>query len=170
MCDGITSMRYAPPGRTSDVTSWPIQRRCFSGSTRKPHTVSGLAAIAISRSITTCSAVLAMLAPFFLFRLALQRLQPLVPELLEEGLQLDEPLRTRAVEAPGAVASLAHEPRLLQHAQMLRDRRSRQVEVRRDLTGRQLRIGNESENRPPVRCGDGFQRSLHGGYLSSCLR
>src|ERR1041385_2291255 len=135
-------MRYAPPGHRATVPSWPIRRFCFSGSTRKSHTVSGLAAIVSSRSITTCSAVLAMLAPLLSFRLALERLEPLVPELFEEGPQLREPLGTGAVEAPGAVASLAHEPRLLQHGQVLRDRRPRQLEVRRDLARGQLRAGH----------------------------
>src|SRR5438067_9060738 len=103
----MTSMRYAPPGRGSEVTVCPIQRAAFSASTRNSQTVSGLAAIAISRSSETCSAVLSMSLPLLSFCLALECLQPLAPELVEEGLQLDEPPGARAIEAPGAVASLA---------------------------------------------------------------
>src|SRR5262245_1922655 len=158
----MISMRYAPPGRRSSVTSWPIHRFCFSGSTRKSHTVSGLAAIVSSRSITTCSAVFAMLAPLLSFRFALERLEPLVPELLEEGPQLHETFGTSPVEAPGAVASLIHEPRLLQHCQVLRDRRPRQLEMRRDLARGQLGAGHQPQDRAAVRRGDRLQRSLHG--------
>src|SRR5580765_6723557 len=97
----------------------PIQRVAFSGSTRKPHTVSGLAAIATSCSIETASVVLSMLLTLLSFCLAFERLESVAPELVEKGLQLDEPLRGSPVQAPGAFASLAHEPRLLQHAEML---------------------------------------------------
>src|SRR5262249_25337023 len=137
--------------------------------TRSSQIVSGLAAIVSSRSITTCSAVFCMLSPLFSFRLALERLEPFVPELLEERLQLGEPLGTGAVEAPGAVASLAHEPRLLQHAQMLRDRRPREFEVRRDLPRGELVIRDEPEDRPAMRRGDRFQRSLHGALFKQIL-
>src|SRR5215218_2362852 len=119
-----------PPGRASNEHSCPIQRVALSGSTRNSHTVSGLASIATSRSSETFSAVLSMLLPLLSFCLAFEGLETRAPELVEERLQLDEPLGTRAVQAPGAVASLAHEPRLLQHAQMLGNRRPRQVEVR----------------------------------------
>src|SRR5436305_1079753 len=45
----MTSTRYAPPGRRSNVAACPIHRTASSGSTSRLHTVSGLAAIAISR-------------------------------------------------------------------------------------------------------------------------
>src|SRR5207247_6424908 len=128
---------------------------------RNSQIVSGLAAIAISRSRETFSAVLSMLLPLLSLRFAFERLEPVAPELVEERLQLDEPFGTRAVQAPGAVASLAHEPRLLQHAQMLGDRRPRQVEVRRDRARGQLFVRDETKNRAPVRRGDRFQGGLH---------
>src|ERR1051325_9975184 len=150
----MTSFRYAPPGRASNDPGCPIQRATFSSSTRNSHTVSGLAAIVTSRSRDTFSVVLSMLSPLLSLRLAFERLQPIAPELVQERLQLREPFGSGSVQAPGAVASLAHEPRLLQHAQVLGDRRTRQREVRRDLARGQLLIRDESQNRAPVRRGD----------------
>src|SRR5262245_36694596 len=155
----MTSIRYVPPGCGSDSIVWPIQRTAFAGSTRSSQTVSGLAAMASSRSTFTCStgtcsAVAFMLSLLLSFRLLLERLQARVPEPVEERLQLGEPLGARAVQAPRAVASLAHEPRLLQHSEVLGDRRSRQLEVRRDLAGGKLRRRDEAQDRAAVRRGD----------------
>src|ERR1041385_7309776 len=118
--------------------------------------------MAISRSSETFSAVLSMALPLLSFGFAFERLEPLAPELVEKGLQLDETLGPRAVEAPGAVASLAHEPRLLQDAQVLGDRRPRQVEMLRDRAGRELVVGDEPQDRAAVRRGHGFARVLPG--------
>src|SRR5213078_359944 len=100
-------------------------------STRNSQTVSGLASIASSRS-TVVSVVVSTLL-LLLFCLALECAEALVPELL----QLGEPFRAGPVEPPCPVASLAHEPRLLEDGQMLRDRRPRYVEMRRDLARRE---------------------------------
>src|SRR5689334_10994656 len=108
----------------------PIQRMSFWGSTKNSQTVSGVASIAIVRSYTAVSVAASMLLPFLLLCLAFECLEPDVPEALEKVLQLDEPLRTRPVEASGAVASLAHEPRLLQDVQVLGDRGTCDLEVR----------------------------------------
>src|SRR6266699_7224638 len=105
----MTSIRYAPPGRGSNDAVMPHHAVVLSGSTRNSQTVSGLASIAIVRS-TAVSVLLAMLLPLLSFCLAFQRLQPFAPELVEEGPQLDEPLRTRAIETSRAVTSLIHEP------------------------------------------------------------
>ena len=51
--------------------------------------------------------------------LALQSVEPLVPESVEERLQLGEPLRSRPVQALRAVPPLAHQPGLLENAQVL---------------------------------------------------
>src|SRR3989442_15446764 len=111
-----------------------------------------------------------MLLSLLLFRFAFECLEPDVPELLEEVLELGEPFGTRPVKAPGAVASLAHEPRLLQDVQMLGDRRPRHVEVGRDLAGAELVVADEGQDlAPPGRC-DRFECGLHGGYLSRSLR
>jgi len=53
---------------------------------------------------------------------------------------------------------------------MLGDRRSRDVEVRRDLPGAELAITDERENLPPPGRGDCFQGGFHDGYVSIFLR
>src|SRR3954469_6158749 len=111
-----------------------------------------------------------MLLSLLLFRLAFECLEPDVPELLQEVLELDEPFGTCPIEAPGAVASLAHEPRLLQDVQMLGDRGPGHVEVRRDLARAQLVVADERQNGAPPWRGDGFQGGLHERYLSIRLR
>jgi DNA-binding CsgD family transcriptional regulator/tetratricopeptide (TPR) repeat protein len=93
-----------------------------------------------------------------------------VPELLEEVLELGKPFGTCSVQAPRAVASLAHEPRLLQDVQVLGDRRPRDVEVGRDLPGAELVVAHERENLPPPGRGNRFECSLHDCYVSTFLR
>src|SRR5262245_49864430 len=141
----------------------PIQRRTFCGSTKNSQTVSGLASIAIVRSYTAVSVIASMLLLLLLLCFAFERFEPDIPEAVEEVPQLDEPFGTCPVEAPGAVASLAHEARLLQDVQVLRDRRPRDLEVRRDLAGAELVLPDEAQDRAPPRLGDGFECSLHGG-------
>src|SRR5204862_179286 len=145
-----------PPGCGSSSASMPIQRMTFCGSTRKSQTVSGLASIAIVRSYTAVSVTASMLLPFLLLCLAFECLEPDVPEALEEVPYLHEPFGTCPVEAPGAVASLAHEPRLLQDVQVLGDRRPRDLEVRRDLAGAELSVADEAQDRAPSRLCDRF--------------
>src|SRR4051812_3484527 len=118
----MTPTRYSPPGRASSAAASPIQSTAFSGSTRNCHTVSGLAAIVSSRS-TDISVVVSMLPSLLSFRFPLERLEPGVPEAFEERLEVLEALGPRPVQAPRSVAPLAHEPRLLQDGQVLRDRR-----------------------------------------------
>ena len=103
------------------------------------------------------------------FGLAFERLEPRVPELLEERPQLGEPLGTGTVQAPRAVASFVHEPGLLQHRQMLRDRWTCDVEVRRDLTRGELVVANEPQDRPAARRRNRFQRGLHGEICKQIL-
>src|SRR5712691_1062941 len=159
-----------PPGRGSRSAFIPFQRVSFSGSTKNSQTVSGLAAIEIVRSIEVVSVVASMLLPLLLFCFAFECLEPDVPELLEEVLELGEPFGTCSVQAPRAVASLAHEPRLLQNVQVLGDRGPRDVEVRRDLPGAELVVADERENLPPPGRGDCFECGLHGSYVSIFLR
>src|SRR2546429_4596985 len=148
----------------------PFQRTSLSGSTKNSQTVSGLAASEIVRSIEVVSVVASMLLQLLLLRFAFECFEPHVPELLEEVLELGEPFGTYPVQAPRAVPSLTHEPRLLQDVQVLGDRRPRDVEVRRDLAGAQLVVTDERENLTAPGRGDCFQRSLHRSYLSRSLR
>src|SRR6476661_4832753 len=111
-----------------------------------------------------------MLFAFLLFCFAFECLEPDIPELLEEVLELGKPFGTYSVQAPRAVASLAHEPRLLQDVQVLGDRGPRDVEVGCDLAGAQLAVADEGEDLPPPRRGDGFECGLHEPYVSISLR
>ena len=147
----------------------PFQRVSFSGSMKNSQTVSGLAAIEIVRSTEIVSVVASMLLSLLLFRFAFQSLEPDVPELLEEVLELCEPFGTCPIQASRAVASLAHEPSLLQDVQVLGDRRPRHVEVGCDLTGAQLVVTDECEDLPPPRGGDGFECGLHGSLCKQIL-
>jgi hypothetical protein len=104
-----------------------------------------------------------MLLPLLLLRFAFECLEPDVPELLEEVLELGQPFGACSVQASRAVASLAHEPRLLQDGEVLGDRRPRDVEVRRDLARGELLVAHESQDPAPRRRGDRPECSLHGG-------
>src|ERR671925_1433426 len=157
----MTPTRYSPPGRASSEAVSPIQRVAFSGSTRNCQTVSGLAAIAISRSTVVVSVVASMLLCLLSFCLGLEDVEALRPELLQKRLQLGEPLGPRPVEALRAVASLAHEARLLQDGQVLRDRRPRHVEVAGDLTGGELAVADERQDLAPSRRCDRLERGLN---------
>src|SRR3989442_1877192 len=148
----------------------PFQRVSFSGSMKNSQTVSGLAAIEIVRSTEIVSVVASMLLSLLLFRFAFQCLEPDVPELLQEVLELGEPFGTCSVQAPRAVPSLAHEPRLLQNVQVLGDRGPRDVEVRCDLPGAELVVADERENLPPPGRGDCLECGLHVSYVSRFLR
>src|SRR6266568_9381010 len=111
-----------------------------------------------------------MFLSLLLLRFAFEGFQADLPELLEEVLELGEPLGTCPVQASGAVASLAHEPRLLQDVQVLGDRRSAHVEMRRDLAGAELVVADEGQDLAAPGSGDGFQRGLHSAYVSRVLR
>jgi hypothetical protein len=102
----------------------------LSGSTRNCQTVSGVAAITISRSTEVVSVVVSMLRPLLAFRLAFECFEPVIPELLEQRLERGKPLRSRAIEALGALPAYGDEPRLSQHLQMLGDGLLADVEVR----------------------------------------
>src|SRR5207249_8589051 len=92
------------------------------------------------------------------FGFALECLEPLVPERLEEGLELRQSLRPGPVEPLRAVPSLGHQTRLLQDAQVLRDRGPRDVELRCDLPRRELAVADERQDLPPPRRCDRLQR------------
>src|SRR5205809_70529 len=93
-----------------------------------------------------------MLRPLLSLCFAFECFEPVVPELLEERHQLDETFRSRLVQPLGAVASLAHQPRLLEDVQVLGDGRPGDVEVRRDLTRGELRAAYSCQV-PPVSTG-----------------
>src|SRR4051812_38480054 len=58
--------------------------------------------------------------------------EAVVPELFEKSAQLLEPFRTGAIEPPRAIPPHGHEPRVFEHAQVLRDGRAGDGEVAGD--------------------------------------
>src|SRR5262245_53946361 len=107
-----------PPECGSKSMSIPIQRFAFSGSTRKSQTVSGLASIVSVRSYATVSVAAFILLSLLLLRFAFECVEPGVPEPLEELPELQQPFGPCPIQPACAVASLVHEPRLLQDVQM----------------------------------------------------
>src|SRR5436190_4640541 len=168
MCPGITSTRNGPPGRASKSSAVPHQDDCSAGSTSSFHTVSGRAAIVSSRSTVNVSVALSIL-PLLSFGIVLQRVEPLAPESVEERLQVGEPLRARTVEASRAVPTLVHETRLLQNAEVLRDRRPRDVELRGDLPRGELPLADELEDPAAAGLGDCTQCSFHRALFKRLL-
>src|SRR5262245_26974198 len=79
-----------------------------------------------------------MAPPFPSLGFAFERGQLLVPELLEELLQLGERLGARAVEPASSLPPFAHEACLLEHREVLRDGGLRDIEMPGDLARRQL--------------------------------
>jgi hypothetical protein len=94
----------------------------------------------------------------FLLGRALEQLQALVPELLEEWTHLGKSLRPRVVEAFGSLAALGDEAGLLQDTQMLGDCLPRDLEMRGNDPGRELAVQHETEDRPAPRLLDGIDR------------
>src|SRR5207237_8187180 len=97
--------------------------------------LSGLAATRTScstrPSVLLCSAAISLGARLLLGDL-LQPLQLGRQDLGEKVVQLREPLRPHAQNPLRALAALAHQPHVLEHLQVLRDRRLRDREMRRD--------------------------------------
>src|SRR5687768_4480319 len=145
----------SPPARGSSWASFPFQRTYSLGSVSSRKTVSGRAAMVMTRSIAFVSTVTTRPPLFFLLRRLFQEAQALVPVGLQIRAQLGDALGPRPVEALCAIPSLAQETRLLQHAQVLRDRRPGDREVARDLPRGQLGGPDQAEDLASVRFGDG---------------
>src|SRR5436305_4516334 len=146
------SIRQTPPGRGSSVASIPIQRTIFTGSVKYSNTASGGAATRTSCSTTLVSARASATAapPLVLLDDLLEAREAPWQHVGEEAVKVIEALRAHAVEAAGAVAPLAHEPGLLQHLQMLGDRRLRDLEARGDVTRAQLAAGQQPKDLAPL--------------------
>src|SRR5437899_3359299 len=98
---------------------------------------------------------------FFLLRRLLQQAQVLVPIRLKVGPQLRDALRPRPIQAPRPVPSLTHQARLLQHAKVLRDRRTSHLEMAGDLARGELRRPHQAQDLAPAWLGDGADRGFH---------
>ena len=108
-------------GRGSMSATVPNHSRCLVLSVRNGQMVSGVASITISRTSSAIGGLLLLLCG--LGRVA-QPFEAAGPVVIEEVAELAHLVLTRLVQAPGVVASLAHEPRPLEHAEVLRDRRA----------------------------------------------
>ena len=73
------------------------------------------------------------------------------------------------VEAAGALSALHHKPGLLKHPQVLADRRPRHLELRCDLSCRQLPVPHQFQDAQPPGPGDHLQR-FHDGPLHRSAR
>src|SRR3954468_3358757 len=147
-----------PPGCGSRSASRPFHSTIFSGSTKKSNTVSGRAAILISRSTTVATSgwSTATSPPsFFVLCGDLQAFEPIAPELVQKCPQVFEPFRADAVDALRPVAPLDDEPSRLENGEVLRDRRPRDRELRGDLAGGPLPTRDELQNPPAIGLGDG---------------
>src|SRR5690242_17562768 len=105
-----------PPGRGSISATVPIHSTCLSGSVRKGQIVSGLASMTMSRISSAISVSLVSLGGF---GQVTEPFEARCPVVVEEVAKLAHLVLTRLVEAPGAVSSLAHEARRLEHTQVL---------------------------------------------------
>src|ERR671919_527921 len=159
-----------PPGRGSSSAFRPFHWIILSGSVKNSNTVAGAAAIRTSRSTMLRSSTCTAFPPFLELGRQRQALQAVCPEALHELAQPAQALRPRPVETPGSFPTLHDEPGLLQHRQVLGDRRSRDLELGRDLSGGQLCIPDELEDAPATRLGDGAYGGFHEPYLSKRLR
>jgi hypothetical protein len=83
--------------------------------------------------------------------------------LVDELAKPDEAFRTGAVEAPRAVAALMQQPGVPEHAEVLRNGWSRDVETGGDLARAQLPVTYEGEYLPPPRLGDCARDVVHVG-------
>ena len=126
----------------------------WSGSTKNLKITSGGASILTSRSTGIDSSLTATTPPSTLdtlpavvgFGRRLESRQSLAPELVEELAQLGETFGADAVQAPGAVAALIEQSGVLEDAEVLRDRGTGDVEVRRDRARAQLVVADEMQD------------------------
>src|SRR5205085_4172060 len=138
-----------------------IRSSIFAGSVKYGNTVSGAAATRISCSRTLVAAGASGTAPPLLcFGRALEALQPGRQHLGEEAVKVGEALGADAVEPPRPVAALADEPRLLEHRQVLGDRRLRDGEARRDLARASFSLRQQPQDLPALGLGDRLE-DLH---------
>jgi hypothetical protein len=76
----------------------------------------------------------------------LERTQALGPEHFERRPQLSDGLRSRPIEPLGPVPPFGHKASVLEDAEVLRDRRSRDVETARDVADGELLARDEAKD------------------------
>src|SRR5438270_7378984 len=97
------------------------------------------------------------------------RLDPriLPEEHLEEGPQLGQPFHPCPVVPARSLTALRDQTAVLQAAEVLGHGRSAPLEMRGDLTRRQLPVTYQTDDFPPVTLSDGPNRSFHSPHLSA---
>ena len=99
-----------------------------------------------------------------------QPLEARCPVVVEERAQLRHRVGVRPVEPAGAVAPLGHEVGLLEHGQVLRDRRTGDVaKLVGDVGGRQLLRPHQAQDRPAPRLGERLEGGVHTRHVSRVL-
>src|ERR671925_320566 len=157
-----------PPGRASRSALRPFHCTIFCGSMKKSNTVSGRAAILISRStaVATSGCSTATSPPSLLeFGRFLEALEGLAPERVEKRPQVGEALRAEAVQPTRALSPLGHEPGLAQYREVLGDGGPGDLEAGGNLAGRELAPGYEAKDAAPVRLGDRAEGFFHGKVI-----
>jgi hypothetical protein len=135
--------------------SRPIHLAIFAGSIQNSKTVSGRAAIRISRWIASSA------MPLLRFGGIAKLRGPVVPERLEPRPELGGSGRSRPVEAPRAGPPFRQEAGGSQDTQVLGDCGTRHVEASGDLARGQLAIANERQDGPAPGIGERLQGRFH---------
>src|SRR3989304_1634619 len=113
-----------PPGRGSALTLRPIHSAILFGSVRKLNTVSGRAAIVSVRSMASVVVACIVVSPLLVALGAVpQPFEAVVPHAFQEGPYFGQPFGAGPVKPPRSLPSLGHQPRLLQHTEVLLDGR-----------------------------------------------
>ena len=107
--------------------------------------------------------------PLLGFRRALEQDQPGVPKPLEVIPEPLQALRTDPVEPPGPGAAFGDESGALEHADVLRDGRPGDVEVRSDLACREFPPPNQIQDCPAPGLRDSADGSVHNRYLRQVI-
>ena len=94
------------------------------------------------------------------FDLALEDLEVLAPEVVQERPQLGQTLGPGSVDASGAVSALTHETGIAQVPQVLGDGLAGDVEVHGDLTRGQFPVADETQDLASPWLGDGIDGCL----------
>src|SRR3954466_5540492 len=128
---------------------------------RNSNTADGAASILVARCTTSAALARCCTALLICFDLALERLQAIAPEVIQERTQLDQPLGADAVDTPSAVPPLVHQASAVQDAQVLRDRLPRDVEVRGDAPRGHLLVADQSQDLLSSRLDYGLDYCLH---------
>src|SRR5213075_2713390 len=92
---------------------------------------------------------------------ALEDLEVLAPEVVQERAQLGQAFGPGSVDASGAVSALTHETGITQVPQVLGDGLAGDIEVRGDLTRGELPVADETQDLASPGLGDGIDDCLH---------